>query len=637
MMDQNLYNLNVLEAVRFHPFFRGVGPDTALSLIALCEIRQYDKNEIMLKKDKPREGLLLILEGLSEVFVKNETNGREEVLEVVQKGEMIGFSSLADFLGVSKPVKSEVMVEVKAVNPVKAMFIPFEVVARRWNDPAVHDYLLTQVAIRLKDIYTSLAEQVKLARDYGENDAFMIRVQDVMSDQIAAVHQRASVQEAARLMHEKRTSSVLVIENEFLKGIITERDMVERVVARGIELRAEAREIMTPDPVSISRAAYYYDAISLIFLKGIKHLPVVEDSKVVGIVTLSDLLRKKNENVMKTIQRIEEADRDSLPQMKSAIYEVIDTLIRDRVPILKTFEIVTKLYDRLVIRIVELSIKILQKKGKQKPCDFAFYQMGSSGRGEQFMLTDQDHFLVHENHGEEAAAYFNELGKEITANMETAGYARCKGFMMCSEKEWRGSVTVWEDRLRKWMLQSTNDNLLLAQNFFSYRWIAGSEQLHEKFERKIAEQMQRSRIFLYRLVQIEKEHPIPTLDQPIRSLFKLERKSIDMKKEVLFPYHHSLQILSLLHGKQSGTPIEKIDFLREKRVFSEAFTLDLKEAVSHILTMYVTQRWQQAKTGSELTSVVSFARLSTREKEELILSLKTLRELQSQVSAHFSV
>jgi CBS domain-containing protein len=413
--------------------------------------------------------------------------------------------------------------------------------------------------------------------------------------------------------------------------------MVERVVARGIELSAEASTIMTRDPVSISRSAYYYDAISLIFSKGIKHLPVVEDSKVVGIVTLSDLLRKKNENVMKTIQKIEQADRDSLPQVKNAIYEVIDTLIRDRVPILTTFEIITKLYDRLVGRIVELSIKNLLEKGRQKPCDFTFYQMGSSGRGEQFMLTDQDHFLVYENHREEASAYFEELGREITSNMEAAGYARCKGLMMCSEQKWRGSLAVWEERLLKWRLQSTNENLLLAQNFFSYRLITGSERLHGEFAGMIAEQMKRSRIFLYRLAQLEKENPIPTLDQPIRSLFKLERKSIDMKKEVLFPYHHCLQILSLLHGKQSGTPIEKINFLKEKKVFSESFSLDLKEAVSTILTMYVTQRWQQAKAGSELTSVVSFARLSTREKEELILSLKTLRELQSQVFAHFSV
>lgn len=637
MMDQNQFNLYNLEPVRFHPLFRGVEPERALSLLSLCEFRHYEKNEMILGKDKPREGLLLMIEGLSEVFVRNESNDRVEVLEVVQKGEMIGFSRLADFLGVSKPVKGEVMVEVKAVSAVKVLYIPFEVIAKRWDDPGVHDYLLTQIAIRLKDIYSSLAEQVKLARDYGENDTIKIRVQDIMSEKVVVVTPITTVQETARLMHEKRISSVLVIEKEILKGIITERDMVARVVARGVPMTAAAQEIMTPNPLSISRFAYYYDAISMILLKGIKHLPVMEDSKLVGILTLSDLLRKKSENVMKTIQKIEQADMVSLPMVKSAIYEVLDTLLRDRVPILKTLEIVTNLYDRLVLRIVELSIQKLQASGRQQPCSFAFYQMGSSGRKEQFILTDQDHFLVYEDDGKKGNDYFAELGKEITKNMESAGYARCKGLMMCSEQEWRGSLAAWEERLRKWMLQSTNDNLLLAQNFFSYRFIAGSNKLHERFENVISTQMERSKIFLFRLAQIEKENPMPNLDQPIRSLFKLERKNLDMKKEVLFPCHHSLQILSLLQGKQSGTPMEKIEWLMNKRVFSDAFAQDLKEAVSHILTLYVNQRWQHEKNGSERTSTISFTRLSTREKEELFLSLKTLREIQRQVFTHFSL
>lgn len=83
--------------------------------------------------------------------------------------------------------------------------------------------------------------------------------------------------------------------------------------------------------------------------------------------------------------------------------------------------------------------------------------------------------------------------------------------------------------------------------------------------------------------------------------------------------------------------MEKIDFLQEKQVFSKEFASDLKEAVSTIMTLYVTQRWQQEKAGASFSSVISFTRMSTREKEELILSLKTLRELQSQAIARFSL
>ena len=80
-------------------------------------------------------------------------------------------------------------------------------------------------------------------------------------------------------------------------------------------------------------------------------------------------------------------------------------------------------------------------------------------------MTDQDHFLVYESN--EYASYFAQLGEAIVRFMEKSGYERCKGKMMASEEAWRGSLEVWGDRLREWMIHTTNDNLLLAQNFLS--------------------------------------------------------------------------------------------------------------------------------------------------------------------------
>ncbi|WP_342032524.1 DUF294 nucleotidyltransferase-like domain-containing protein [Mesobacillus boroniphilus] len=623
MMEQKL-NKEIWKAVQFHPLFQGVDERTALSLVEECEAITYGRKEMMLQADTPRQGLLLILQGIAEVFVKNAA-GQEEVLECIQKGEIVGFSSLADFLGLAK--KTQTTVEVRAVEDVQALLIPFTVLAKRWDDQNVHDYLLTQVSIRLKDVYGSLAEQVKMAKGIGEGETILARVQDLMSDKIASVAPDESIQEAAQRMVEGKTSSVLVMEGGDLKGIITERDIVGRVVAKGLSFDKPSRLVMTENPVTISRLAYYYDAFSEILLKGIKHLPVVDDGKVSGIVTLTDLLRKKNDSVMRTIKKIEGADEASLPEVKTAIYEITDTLLRDRVPAFVLLDIVTKLYDRLIGRAVELSIAALGAP----PVPFAFYLMGSAGRGEQFMLTDQDHFLVYEETREHG--YFEKLGAEITTRLEAAGYARCKGLMMSSEEHWRGTVLQWQERVRKWMLQSTNENLLLAQNFFSYRFAAGSEQLNDEFETKITELLERSKIFLYRMVQAEREQEIPTLDEPIRALFKLGRKSIDMKKEILFPFHHSLQILSLYYGGIPGTPLEKIARLEEKGIFTEGFTEDLKEAFSHVLDLYIRQKW--GNSGG--STVLSFATMSTRQKDELILSLRTLRELQGMVFARFSV
>jgi CBS domain-containing protein len=625
MMDPKLYN-EVWKAVQFHPLFQGLEKRTALSLVEECEAYSYGKQEMMLQADTPRQGLLLILQGIAEVFVTNAA-GQEEVLEVIQKGEIVGFSSLAEFLGFSRSDKSQSTVEVRAVDEVRALLVPFSVLAKRWDDQDVHDYLLTQVSIRLKDVYGSLAEQVKMAKGIGEGETILARVQDMMSEKIISVAPDTSIKETAQIMSRHKTSSVLVLEQQELKGIITERDIVGRAVAKGVSFEESSRLVMTQNLVTISRFAYYYDAFSHMLLNGIKHLPVVDHGQVSGIVTLTDLLRKKNDSVMRTIKKIEDANEASLPEVKEAIYEITDTLLRDRIPALALLDIVTRLYDRLIARAVELSVGALG----EPPVPFAFYLMGSAGRGEQFMLTDQDHFLVYEETKEHD--YFEKLGAEITARLEAAGYARCKGLMMSSEEKWRGTVLQWQDRFRKWMLQSTNENILLAQNFFSYRFAAGSEQLNIEFEKKMEELLDRSKIFLYRMVQAEKEQEIPSLDEPIRALFRIGRKSLDMKKEVLFPFHHSLQILSLYYGEISGTPLEKIAVLKEKGIFTDGFTEDLKEAISHVLDLYIRQRWEN-NGGS---TILSFATMSTRKKDELILSLRTLRELQGMVFARFSV
>ncbi|QOR66472.1 CBS domain-containing protein [Cytobacillus suaedae] len=624
------------EKVKFHPIFRGVEQEEAMELLTLCQLRNYEKLNIIFHADKQREGLLLLLSGIAEVYVASaKTSHREEVLEVVEAGEMIGFSSLADFLGVSKKdQKAEQIVEVRAIEKVEALYIPFSVIAKRWGDQDLHDYLLAQVSVRLKDVYVSLAEQVKLARQFGESEAMVVRVQDLMTSPAITVTSKDTIKAVAEKMTSNRTSSVLVTDQETLTGIITEQDLISRVIANPIvDSNDFASKIMTASPITISRFAYYYDALSKLILNGKKHLPVVDEQKVIGVITLSDLLRKKNENMVKAIQRIEKADEDTLPEIKQAIYGIVATLIHGKVPILHTLDVVTTLYDRLVERCINLAISNCKKQGLKSTHSFCFFQMGSSGRKEQFQLTDQDHFLVYEDGGDES--YFTSLAHEIVRLLGLAGYAKCKGDMMASNPLWRGSISQWQNRIHSWTLQSTNQNLLLAQNFFSYRLLCGSIELYQKFEKTIKEQLSRGKIFYYRLTELEKENQITLLEHPIRAIFRLERKQVDMKKEVLFPFHHSLQILSLLNGILSGTPMERLEKLVEKKVLSLDFAKDVQLAFSGIMTVYVKQRWQQHEHQEPITSTIQFTHLTSREKEELMLSLKTLRELQRVVFSYF--
>ncbi|GAE46671.1 hypothetical protein JCM21738_3590 [Mesobacillus boroniphilus JCM 21738] len=102
MMDQNLYK-EIWKAVQFHPLFQGVEERTALSLVEECVAITYGKREMMLQADTSRQGLLLILQGIAEVFVKNAA-GQEEVLECIQKGEIVASPVLLIFSDLRVPI-----------------------------------------------------------------------------------------------------------------------------------------------------------------------------------------------------------------------------------------------------------------------------------------------------------------------------------------------------------------------------------------------------------------------------------------------------------------------------------------------------------------------------------------------------
>ncbi len=115
-------------------------------------------------------------------------------------------------------------------------------------------------------------------------------IPDVVNNQtLAILAPEASVAEAARLMRDRRIGAVLVTESNRLKGILTERDIAYRVVAEGRDPeRMTVGEAMTPDPAVINPNATALDALQRMNDNGYRHLPILSDGRLVGIVSRRD-------------------------------------------------------------------------------------------------------------------------------------------------------------------------------------------------------------------------------------------------------------------------------------------------------------------------------------------------------------
>ncbi|OEH84916.1 hypothetical protein BHU72_06910 [Desulfuribacillus stibiiarsenatis] len=638
------------EALFKHPLFQGVSLEQLRLLLQYCEVRMYTRAEKIFHAKTPRDGIVLLMQGMVEVYVEHGTNEKEDVIEVVHANDVFGLSCIADFLGESHHHHSYNNVGVRAVEESTCLKIPFSVLEIRWAEESVRDYLMRKMAVRLKDVYGSLAEFAQLAKQWGESETFTRRVMDFMSHPVLTIEQQKTIRDVAKTMVDNRVSSVIIMDDGELTGIVTEKDLVSRMIATGGNLDKPITSIMTHKPCTISKYAYYYEALSLFLTENVKHLPVVENNKIVGLVTLSDLFRRKNRGTVKILQTIEDSNETNLLDVKDAIYDVLNSLINDGIPVTHILETITNLFDRLVKHCIDLAIESLDKQGHGKPLvPFCWFQMGSGGRREQFILTDQDHFLVYqeidemqgdpqaEAQNEQAEWYFSFLGEEIVKFLEMAGYHRCKGDMMSNNPIWRGSLSKWEERLRSWMLRSTNEKIMVANNFFSYRFVYGDQPLYEEFLHTIKQQLSRSSIFLYRMAELEKLNPVSQVGAPIRSLFGFEKKNLDLKKEVLFQFHHAIQILSLKYGIIDGTPTQRIRQLVDKQVMTNEFADDILTAYASVMRVRVEHAWGRFRRNEESNSVVPFNQLKNRDKEELVSALKTMRSLQGHMLIEFGL
>ncbi|PID20707.1 hypothetical protein CSV61_13125 [Sporosarcina sp. P3] len=625
------------DKIHKNPLFISASEKEFDQLLLECKLKMYKEAEKSNYFKTPQEGLLIVLKGSAEVQIEGQ-DGSSVTLEFIQENEIIGFSNFAYYLGeMARPLDKHHMDMVVAEGSV-CLQVPYEVIKHRMDDQHVRDYVLRKMSIRLANVYTSLGEQVRLADEYGESEPYVRRVQDFMSSPLVTIHAEAETREIAKLMIQHSISSIIVTDpSGKLLGIVTEKDLVERVIAGGdspIELKA--KDVMTKNPHTIKATDYYYEALSKFYKHGIKHLPVVKAGKPVGIVTFATLMTKRDRNSMNILKTIEEASFERLPIVKAAIYDVLSNLIQDEISTIHTLEIITKFYDRLAKHCVMLAVQSLEDQGKgTPPVAFAWYQMGSGARGEQFMLTDQDHFLVYEDvsreQSEQVEDYFELLGNEIVVYLEQAGYTRCIGFMMASESQWRGTMAIWHERIRQWALQSTPEQILLGYNFLSFRFLYGETTVNDRFIEMVHDLLKKSATFIYYMAQQEKDKPIPQLQQNFLNIFRGRSKAdvIDIKKHALFPLHHCLQILGVSNGIINATPLEIISALQKKKKITKDFAEEIRHAYEISLSIRISMSWEKHLRGEKISTEIDLRKLRRWELNELRTTLDTVRALQS--------
>ena len=250
-----------------------------------------------------------------------------------------------------------------------------------------------------------------------------------------------AISECAALMARHQVSCLPVLDREGLVGILTDRDLRTRVLARGVDPSRPVAEVMTRSPLSVPAEARIDDALVEMLRLGIHHLPVLDpERRLVGVVSAGDLLRLQAPHPLRLVRDIQRASgRQELVELARQGPGLLAALTRQGSAVTEVGRIASLITDACTRRLIELAQMTLG----EAPMGWAWLSFGSQARMEQGLISDQDNgLLLVEAPDPQAAEYFLRLAESVCDGLDACGYAHCPGGVMAKGR-WRLPLADW--------------------------------------------------------------------------------------------------------------------------------------------------------------------------------------------------
>ena len=452
-------------------------------------------------------------------------------------------------------------------------------------------------------------------------------VRDVGSRTPVFVDGDTSVREAARVMKAKKVKSVLVRHDGKL-GIFTTtdfRDIVLNEVPGTTPLAGLCRfELLTVDV-----GDFLFNALLIMTRRNIRRLVVTEEGEAIGILSQVDILSYFSNHSHLIAQRLERADTlEELAEIAGQITRLVQILFSHGVKAPQLGRLVQTLNARLFARTWQLlAPPVLQ----QNSC---LLVMGSEGRGEQILKTDQDNALILRdgfNHPELPA-----LCDAFSAALASFGYPPCQGQIMVNNAAWRLTESQLQQQIQQWVYQPDGLALMNLAIYVDAEAVAGDASLLERSHNYLLQQLRDDASFFSRFARA-----IEQFDTPLglfSHLLTKERNGkavLDLKKGGIFPLVHGVRSLALEHGLAQCNTFDRLHALSEAGHLDKELASEIAESLSFLLTLKLSQGLQQLSLGQLPGNQVEPDQLSTLERDLLKDALAVVKKFRAQLRHHF--
>lgn len=459
----------------------------------------------------------------------------------------------------------------------------------------------------------------------NEDSFFFITVDSICRRPAITCPPEMGLIDMAVIMKKDNISGIVVVDGGKAIGIVSLRDL-RNLIADGVGNVAAltVRDIMNVGLITIRSSDYLFKAIFLMSKHNIHRLVVLDErDQLVGVMTDTDLFRIQTRSPLYLIQEIESITTiEQLSLLGKKMTDMLQYAVETNADVQSLIQLIAHFNDALTRRLIYI---LDCREGIRLPDGAAYLVLGSEGREEQTLRTDQDSAIVYRDDlPANELAEARRFAERIAVALESVGVSLCPGNMMASNPEWCHSLSEWKYLTERWITIPSPDHTVFFGVFQDLRVLHGNVTFERELQAHLCECTRNNTIFFPNMARTIVGFKVPL---GMFGRFLVEKKGehsgqLDLKKGGLFALTRGISLLALEAGIAGGTTWDKIERLRQLN-FVSANDLDLiSDSFTFLMKTRLARQLRAVSYGKEPTNYIEPQLLTMKEQERLKKAFK---------------
>lgn len=620
--------------VRFPPF-NELDKEQIQSLSEEAEVLYFKKDQFVFKQNQKAKPFIYFLKE-GQVLLRETVGNQKQLVDVCDEGELFGVRAMLT----GNPYVFEALCQEESLVYAFPLSI-FKPIVESNNKVSL--FFASGLASGQKaDNFNNIAWQ----KESGKITDFLSwqKPLEDLSEPLLQVKSGTSIKSAALKMTGKATDAIVVTDDSGkAMGIVTDTDFRKKIASGVFSTNDPVSQIMSVNLISKEQGLPLAEYLVTMLKHNIKHLLITKNNEIIGIINQQSLFSQLQFNPFSILYNLESAESvEKLCLHRDNVDHFLRYYLEQNINISILSQLITTINDVLIQKAIKFALaEFNEKKYYQPDVPFAWLSLGSEGREEQLLRTDQDNALIF---GDVSAAqlnyvkeYFVQLARRINEILFQAGFDYCPANMMAGNPEWCLSISEWESRFQGWIHSPEKEALLLSTIFFDYRYITGEQQLVKKLNNFLRNEVQSNKIFLNFLAKNATKNPAPL------SFFKnfvversgVHKEEFDLKARALMPLTDIARVLCLEAGNiEINNTVERYRFLAEEDASRKELYLQAAQAYEFLMHFRALEGVKNNDSGRfvAIKQISKFDRQVLRNSFEPIFLLQQMIELRFQLN-----